>query len=97
MIVDAVYFGKIPIERIYFGRELIFQAETAEPVVFHVIEDGKLIILGAHTINDLPGGLYLDCAPEAGADWIYPVQNGNVLRVEQVYSATQSGNVLRVE
>lgn len=95
MIVDAVYFGKIPIERIYFGKELIFQAETAEPVVFHVIEDGKLIILGAHTINDLPSGLYLDCAPEAS--WIYPVQNGNTLTIEQVYSATQNGNALGVE
>lgn len=95
MIVDAVYFGKIPIERIYFGRELIFQAETVEPVVFHVIEDGKLIILGARSVVSTPEGLYLDCAPEA--DWTYPVQDGNVLRVEQVYKATQSGNVLRVE
>lgn len=90
-MVGAVYIGKTPIERIYFGGEIIFQG--TEPVVFHAIEDDKLIILGAHTINDQPNGLYLDCAPE----WIYPVQDGNVLTIEQVYSATQNGNVLEVK
>lgn len=63
------------------------------PVEFHLLEDGNLIIVGAYSANSLPDGLYLDCAP----DWIYPEQNGNVLTIEQVYSAVQNGNVLEVE
>lgn len=66
-----------------------------EYVEFHKVEDGKLIILGARSVISTPEGLYLDCEPEA--NWTYPVQNGNVLRVEQVYKATQNGNVLEVE
>ena len=76
--------------RIYHKGEIVF---LRDPITFHVIEDGKLIILGAITANSLPDGLYLDCAP----DWVYPVQNGNALTIEQVYAATQSGNVLEVE
>lgn len=90
MCVKTIYKGLNLLIRIYHKGKLMFQRE---PVTFHVIEDGKLIILGAHSVVSAPEGLYLDCAPE----WTYPVQNGNVLRVEQVYSATQSGNVLRVE
>ena len=90
MVIKAIYHAGKPILKICHKRKVIFQAT---PVVFQVIEDGKLIILGAHSVVSAPEGLYLDCAPE----WTYPVQNGNVLRVEQVYSATQSGNVLRVE
>lgn len=92
-MVGAVYIGKTPIEKIYFGGEIIFQETVAEPVLFHVFEDDELIILGAHTINDQPDGLYIDCEP----DWIYPVQNGNVLTITQVYKATRTGNVLGVE
>ena len=96
MITKAIYHAGYMIERIYHLGEIIFQAESAEPVVFHVIEDDKLIILGAYSIKDTPNGLYLDCAPPI-AEWIYPVQNGNVLTIEQVYKATQNGNVLEVE
>lgn len=74
---------------------ILGQKMASEPVVFHVIEDGKLIILGALTANSLPDGLYLDCTPKV--EWVYPVQNGNVLTIEQVYKATQNGNVLEVE
>ena len=94
-MLGAIYCGKTPIDRIYFGGEIIFQAEIDEPIVFHVIEDDKLMILGAYSVKDSPSGLYLDCAPDV--EWIYPVQNGNVLTIEQVYSATQNGNVLEVK
>lgn len=95
MIVKAIYHAAMAIYRIYHKREIIFQGV---PVVFHIIEDGKLIILGAHTANSLEDGLYIDCEPELPeVDWIYPVQNGNVLTIEQVYKATQNGNVLEVE
>lgn len=72
--------------------------KPSEPVEFQAIEDGKLIILGAHSINERPKGIYLDCEPENQEnDWIDPVQDGNVLTIEQVYSATPDGNVLEVE
>lgn len=90
MIVNAIYHGTQQVYRIYRNGAIIFERS---PIEFHVIEDDKLIIVGALLANDLPDGLYLDCAP----DWIYPVQNGNVLTIEQVYSATQNGNVLEVE
>ena len=90
-MVDAVYCGKTQIDRIYFGGEIIFQG--VQPFDFHIIEDGKLIIVGALSAKSYPEGLYIDCYPA----WTYPVQNGNVLTVEQVYSATQNGNVLEVE
>lgn len=93
MITKAIYYGTRPVDRVYRNGKIIFQSKPSEPVVFHVIEDGKLIILGAMNANSLPDGLYLDCAPE----WIFPVQNGNVLAIEQVYSATLNGNVLEVE
>ena len=89
MIVKAIYLGTKPVQRIYHCGEIIFRGE---PVEFHVMEDGKLMILGALRANSLPGGLYLDCAPE----WVYPVQSGSVLTVEQVYGAEQSGNLLEV-
>ena len=92
MIVKGIYPGTRPVHRVYHDGEIVFQGD---PVVFHMVEDGKLIILGALKANSLPGGLYLDCAPDV--DWIYPVKNGNVLTIEQVYKATQSGNVLEVE
>ena len=92
MCVKAIYHALKTIFRIYHKGEIIFQGN---PVVFHVIEDGKLIILGALTANSLPDGLYLDCTPKV--EWVYPVQNGNVLTIEQVYKATQNGNVLEVE
>lgn len=90
-MVDAVYCGDTRIERIYFGGEIVFQGVKAFD--FHIIEDGKLIIVGALSAKSYPDGLYIDCYPA----WTYPVQNGNVLTVEQVYSATQNGNVLEVE
>lgn len=91
MIVDAIYHGGEQIERIYHAGEIIFQG--VQPFDFHIIEDGKLIIVGALSAKSYPDGLYIDCYPA----WTYPVQNGNVLTVEQVYSATQNGNVLEVE
>lgn len=91
MIVKAIYQGTTPVHRVYHNGQIIFQ----NPVEFHVVEDGKLIILGALSANSLTDGLYLDCAPEV--EWIYPVQSGNVLTIEQVYLATQSGNILEVE
>lgn len=92
MIVNKIYLGMGMIHRIYHRGEMVYQRD---PIAFQVIEDGKLIILGALKANSLPGGLYLDCAPDV--DWIYPVKSGNVLTIEQVYKATQSGNVLEVE
>lgn len=92
MILEALYYGKTPIVRVYRGGEIVFDRS---PVEFHVVEDDKLVIVGALNANSFSDGLYLDCAPDA--EWIDPVQNGNVLSVEQVYTATQSGNVLTIE
>lgn len=91
MIVKAIYRGTKPVPRVYHKGKIIYQGN----VEFHVVEDGKLIILGALHANSLSDGLYLDCAPDV--EWIYPVQSGSVLTVEQVYAATQSGNILEVE
>ena len=91
MIVNAIYHGATPVQRVYRNGQIIFQ--RIADFDFHVVEDGKLIILGALNANSLPDGLYLDCAPE----WVFPVQSGNVLAVEQVYKATPNGNVLEVE
>ena len=90
MKVKKIYRNRKMIPRIYHRREIVY---LRDPIIFHVIENDKLIILGAITANGLPDGLYLDCT----SDWVYPVQNGNVLTLEQVYKATQNGNVLEVE
>lgn len=95
MITKAIYYGARPLTRVYHNGVIIFQGKPSEPVDFHVVENGKLIILGAMSMTSLPDGLYLDCAPDV--EWVYPVQNGNVLTIEQVYSAVQNGNVLTVE
>lgn len=92
MIIQAIYKGAMPIVRVYHGGEIVYDRS---PVEFHVVEDGKLVIVGALNANSFGDGLYLDCAPDA--EWIDPVQNGNVLSIEQVYAATQSGNVLTIE
>ena len=92
MCVKAIYHGLQLLLKIFHNGEVInFQ----NPITFHSIEDGKLIILGAYTANSLSDGLYLDCVPNV--EWIYPAQDGNVLTIEQVYSATQIENVLEVE
>lgn len=95
MITKAIYYGTRPLTRVYHNGAVIFQSIHSEPIEFHVVEDGKFIILGAMNANSFSDGLYLDCAPDI--DWIYPVQNGNVLTIEQVYGAVQNGNVLTVE
>lgn len=90
MIVNGIYHGATAVQRVYHAGEIIFQTN---PVEFHVIEDDKLIIVGAYSARAFPDGLYLDCNP----DWVFPEQNGNVLRLKQVYSATKNGNVLEVK
>ena len=92
MIVNAIYHGASEIHRVYHNGEIVFENN---PVEFHVIEDGNLIILGAYSAKEYPDGLYLDCAPDV--EWESPVQTGNVLRITQVYSATLNGNVLEVK
>ena len=89
MILKSIYKGTKSIQKIYHnGGEISFY----KPIAFQVVEDGKLIIIGALTVNNLPDGLYLDCT----SDWVYPVLRGNTLTVEQVLSATLTGNTLEV-
>lgn len=90
MIVGGIYHGGTAFQRVYHNGKILFETK---PVEFHVIEDDKLIIVGAYSAREFPDGLYLDCNP----DWIFPVRSGNALYVRQVYSATQDGNVLEVE
>lgn len=92
MTVTRIYQGESMVYRVYHKGEIIFMRD---PITFHVIDNDGLIILGAITANSLPEGLYLDCEPER--DWEYPVKNGNVLTIEQVYLATPNGNILEVE
>ena len=92
MIVNAIYHGASEIHRVYHNGEIVFQIN---PVEFHVIEDGNLIILGAYSAKEHPEGLYLDCAPDV--EWEPPVQTGNVLSVSQVFLATPNGSVLEVQ
>lgn len=107
---DKMSGGSVDIDYslIEFDTSEIVIDGDLEPVTFNLIEDDKLIILGAHTINSMDDGLYLDCEPDASepdipepdipdSEWVYPVLNGNVLTIEQVYSATQNGNVLVIE
>lgn len=91
MIVKAIYHGLKQIQRVFHGSKLIFQG--IDPVQFHVIEDGKLIIVGALSALPLADGLYLDCSP----DWEYPVLDGDVLTITQAYSATPNEDVLELE
>ena len=63
-----------------------------EPIEFHVFDGDKLIIRGAMSALPLQDGLYIDCAP----NWIFPEQNGDVLTIRQVYSATLNGSTLEV-
>ena len=90
MIVNAIYRGSQQVHRVYHGGEIIFERS---PVEFHVIEDGKLIILGAMSANSHADGLYLDCEH----DWTYFDQSKKMLTVERVYSAMQNGNVLYLD
>ena len=90
MAVNRIYHGENMVFRVYHNGEIIF---LRDQIAFHVIEDGKLLILGAITAISSPDGLYLDCYPA----WTYPAQDGNVLTIEQVYSATQKIHILEVE
>ena len=92
MIVNAIYHGASEIHRVYHNGEIVFQIN---PVEFHIIEDDKLIIVGAYSVKEYPEGLYLDCAPDV--EWEPPVQTGNVLSVSQVFLATPNGSVLEVQ
>ena len=92
MIVNAIYHGLNQIVRVYRNGKIVFEDN---PIEFHIIEDGKLIIAGAFEANSSPDGLYLDCAPDV--EWENPVQTENVLHITQVYNATQNGSVLEVE
>lgn len=92
MIVNAIYRGLSYVTRIYHNSKVIFEKILID---FHVIEDGKLVVMGAYSVTDTDNGLYIDCAPDI--TWEYPVKNGNVLRITQVHSATKNGNVLEVE
>ena len=91
MVVNAIYRGSTRIQAVYRGSQLIFQG--VEPFEFHLLEDGKLIIVGAMSAVSLQDGLYLDCSP----DWETPVLNDDVLTIRQVYSATPNGDTLEVE
>jgi hypothetical protein len=87
-------YGPKLMHRMYRAWRLIFQDDPVrEPIAFHVIEDGKLIIRGAMSALSLEDGLYLDCAP----DWEHPVLDDDVLTITQVYSATPNGDTLEVE
>lgn len=107
MLTKAIYHNSQRIAKIYHSGSVVFQESVANPVEFHVIEDGKLIILGAMEANSLSDGLYLDCGldtpdepdtPDTPAgEWENPVQDGYVLTLKQVYGATQNGYVLEVE
>lgn len=96
MIVNAIYHGLIEVHKVYRNGEIVFQRN---PVVFHLIEDGKLIILGAMSAISKEDGLYLDCdVPEdIPENWEDPVLSGNTLTITQVWSATQNGTSLEVE
>lgn len=52
------------IKRVAFNSRSLYlvYCATDTPIEFHLLEDGKLIILGARA-NSQPNGLYLDCAP----------------------------------
>ena len=90
MVVNAIYRGTNRVHAVYRGSQLIFQG--VEPFEFHIRKDGKLIIVGAMSALALEDGLYIDCAP----NWIFPEQNGDVLTIRQVYSATLNGSTLEV-
>lgn len=89
MAVSRIYHGWSMVYRVYHKGEIIF---LRDQIIFHAIEDGKLVVYGALVANSSPDGLYLDCYPA----WTYPVQNDNALIIKQVYSATQNDNVLEV-
>lgn len=95
MNVQKIYHGTRMLNRIYHSGKIVF---LCDPIEFHVIEDGRLIILGALTANSTLDGLYLDCEPDVSElDWTYPVLEGKVLKLYQVYDAVLNGNVLGVE
>ena len=99
MIVQAIYHGLKPVGLVYQAGEVIFENI---PVEFHLIEDGKLIILGALSAISTEAGLYLDCNPPGVPDdvpeeWEDPVLDGTQLTVRQVYAANRNGDLLEVE
>lgn len=67
--------------------------------IFHNVEDENLVLMGAYSTTSSNGALYIDCEPiyNENAEWAYPIQKENVLTIEQVYSASQNGNVLEIE
>ena len=51
--IKSIIFNAIPLHKTCCSSSVYHE--------FHVIEDGKLIILGAYHMKDSPEGLYLDC------------------------------------
>lgn len=98
MIVNAIYHGLNQVFKIYRNGEAVF---VSSPIEFHVIEDGKFVIVGAMSAISKEDGLYLDCEPDVPEDipenWENPVLDGNTLTITQVWSATQNDSVLEVE
>lgn len=92
MAIQIIYYGTQLIDKVYHNYEVVFKSN---PIILQKIDNGKLILLGAYETNEKDDGLYIDCSPKT--EWIYPVQNGNILTIEQVYNATQNGNILEVE
>lgn len=92
MIVKAIYHGSQRVDRGYHGSQLIFQGSN--PIQFHVIEDDKLIIMGAMFAYPTENGLYLDCSPDG--KWTYPDLKNGVLTITQAHTATKNGTTLEV-
>lgn len=73
--------------------ELFELTLITEGVEMYTIVNDQLLINRAYSIKTTSEAAYIDCEP----DWIEPEQNGDVLTIEQVYSATQNNDIVGVE
>lgn len=92
MVVNAIYHGSKQVSRIYHAGAIIFQRSLVE---FHVIEDDKLIILGALSAISTEDGVYLDCTEDV--NWTDPQLSDGVLTISQAYTSSQTGTTLEVQ
>ena len=81
-----------------FGNALPPKPTEAE-VMFHRVEEGKLLILGSDDAVMEDGVLYIDCGKSntGFVEWVYPEQNEDVLTLVQVNDAIQNGDVLEIK
>ena len=91
MIVKNIYKGTKSVQKICHNGEVI---NLSNPIVFQLVENDELTILGAYEVNDMPDGLYLDCSFTDVS--FHEINNGKFV-ILGAYKTTRQPNALYID